>query len=169
MEKTIKIGSKEVRLNNNVGWALAYRDQFGRDVIPAIMPLLAGVLDVMSGIVAETGKTNNLKPADLLQILDGDRLMDAVLHLGGLEFADFINITWALAKSADDTIPEPKEWVKDFETFPIDEIAPAVFSLIAKGLISSKNLQRLEQLKKTLQPAQILTPTPSSLPDSNED
>lgn len=167
MEKTIKIGSKEVRLNNNVGWALAYRDQFGRDVIPAIMPLLAGALDVMSGIVAETGKTN-IKPEDLFSVLDGDRLMDAAIHLGGLEFADFINITWALAKSADDSIPEPKEWVKGFESFPLDEIAPAVFSLIAKGLISSKNLERLEKLRKTLQPVKS-TPTPSSLPDSNED
>ena len=169
MEKTIKIGNKTVKLNNNIGWALAYRDQFGRDIIPALMPLLAGVLDLMAGIVAETGKTKDVSLADIEEVLDGDRLMDAMIHLGGLELTDFVNITWALAKSADENIPEPREWVKEFETFPLDVIGPAVFGLVAKGLVSSKNLKRLEELKRSLQPmTQKSISTPSSLPDSNE-
>ena len=169
MEKTIKIGNKAVKLNNNIGWALAYRDQFGRDIIPALMPLLAGALDLMAGIVSETGKAKDISLEDLITVLDGDRLMDAVIHLGGLELTDFVNITWALAKSADDDIPEPREWVKGFDTFPLDVVAPAVFELVSKGLVSSKNLKRLEELKRSLQPmTQRSIPTPSSLPDSNE-
>ena len=152
MEKTIRIGDKDVRLNNNIGWALAYRDQFGQDIIPALMPLLAGALDVMAGIVAETGKTKNVSIQDIVKVMDGDRLMDAVIHLGGLEFTDLIRITWALAKSADEDIPEPREWVKGFDEFPVDIIAPAVFGMIAKGVISSKNLTRLEEMRKGLQP-----------------
>ena len=31
MEKVIKIGDKDVRLNNNIGWAMAYKDQFGKE------------------------------------------------------------------------------------------------------------------------------------------
>ena len=60
MEKTIKIGKQSVRLNNNISWAIAYRDQFGRDIIPALMPLLASALDIISGIINETGKTDEI-------------------------------------------------------------------------------------------------------------
>ena len=170
MEKTINIGDKAVRLNNNIGWALAYRDQFGQDIVPALMPLLAGALDLISGLLNETGKAKDITVEDLLAVLDGDTLTDALIHLGGLELTDLVNITWALAKSADPETPEPKEWVKDFDTFPLDEIAPAVFGLITKGLVSSKNLKRLEDLKRNLRPmTQTLTRTPSSSLDSNED
>lgn len=167
MEKTIKIGNNDVRLNNNIGWAIAYRDQFGRDIIPALMPMLAGALDIVSGLIAETGKKDDIDMRDILKLTDGDVLMDAVFHLGGLELVDFVNITWALAKCADDDIPEPKEWVKQFDVFPVDVIAPVVLDIIAKGVISSKNLKRLKSLKEAIQPKKSAS-TISSLPESNE-
>ena len=167
MEKTIKIGKKSVRLNNNISWAIAYRDQFGRDIIPALMPLLASALDIISGLINETGKTDEIDLADLAKLADGDALVNAVIHLGGFEFTDFICITWALAKCADEDIPAPREWVAQFDTFPLDVIAPEVFSLIFRGVISSKNLKRLEDLKKRIQPS--LISTQSSSPDSSED
>lgn len=167
MERTIKIGDKDVRLNNNIGWAIAYRDQFGRDIIPALMPMLAGALDVVSGIVNETGKTENIDTSDLLKVLDGDAFLDAVFHLGALEFVDFINMVWALAKCADDDIPEPKVWVKQFEVFPLDKIVPVVAELVLAGVMSSKNLERLKNAKKTLQPKKSASTTSSS-PVSNE-
>lgn len=168
MEKTIKIGDKDVRLNNNIGWALAYKDQFGRDIIPTLMPLLAGAVDIFSGLVNETGKTDSINIADLAKIADGDSLINAAIHLGGLEFVDFINITWALAKSADDNIPEPNIWIKQFDSFPVDIVGPAVFDLIFKGVVSSKNLKRLEDLKRKIQPIKESTSKISSLPVSNE-
>ena len=167
MEKTIKIGKKSVKLNNNVSWAIVYRDQFGRDIIPTIMPLFASALDIISGIINETGKTDDIELTDLAKLADGDSLLNAVIHLGGFEFTDLICITWALAKCADEDIPEPREWIKEFETFPVDVVAPEVFSLIFKGVVSSKNLKRLEDLKKRIQPTSISTQ--SSSPDSNED
>lgn len=167
MEKTIKIGKKSVKLNNNVSWAIVYRDQFGRDIIPTIMPLFASALDIISGIINETGKTDDIELTDLAKLADGDSLLNAAIHLGGFEFTDLICITWALAKCADEDIPEPREWIKQFETFPVDIVAPEVFSLIFKGVVSSKNLKRLEDLKKRIQPTSISTQ--SSSPDSNED
>ena len=168
MEKTIKIGNKSVRLNNNVSWAIAYRDQFGRDIIPTLMPLFASALDVISGLINETGKTDDLELADFAKLADGNALIDAVMHLGGFEFTDLICITWALAKCADDDIPEPREWIKQFSVFPVDVVAPEVFKLIFKGVVSSKNLKRLEDLKKRIQPKKSIS-TQSSSPDSNED
>ncbi len=167
MEKTIKIGKKSVRLNNNISWAIVYRDQFGRDIIPALMPLLASALDIISGLINETGKTEDIELADLAKLADGDALLNAVIHLGGFEFTDLICITWALAKCADEDIPAPREWITQFDSFPIDVIAPEVFTLIFKGVVSSKNLKRLEDLKKRIQPTSISTQ--SSSPDSKED
>ena len=167
MEKTIKIGKKSVRLNNNISWAIVYRDQFGRDIIPALMPLLASALDIISGLINETGKTEDIEIADLAKLADGDALLNAVIHLGGFEFTDLICITWALAKCADEDIPAPREWIAQFDSFPIDVIAPEVFTLIFKGVVSSKNLKRLEDLKKRIQPTSISTQ--SSSPDSKED
>ena len=167
MEKTIKIGKKSVRLNNNVSWAICYRDQFGRDIIPTIMPLFASALDIISGLINETGKTDEIELTDLAKLADGDSLLNAAIHLGGFEFTDLICITWALAKCADEEISEPREWIKQFDTFPIDVVAPEVFSLIFKGVVSSKNLKRLEDLRKRIQPVSISTQ--SSSPDSNED
>lgn len=152
MEKTVQIGNKEVRLINNIGWAIDYRDQFGQDIIPTLLPMVAAALDLIKGLLEEVEDTNNLEWRDILKLIDGDTLFDALIHLGGLEFRDFINITWAMAKCADDSIPEPRTWVKEFEVFPVDELAPTVFDLIFKGVVSSKNLTRLKDVRKNLQP-----------------
>lgn len=152
MEKTINIGTKEVHLSNNIGWAIDYRDQFGQDIIPTLLPMVAAALDLIKGLLEEVEDTNNLEWRDILRLIDGDTLFDALIHLGGLEFRDFINITWAMAKCADDSIPEPRTWVKEFEVFPVDELAPTVFDLIFKGVVSSKNLTRLKDVRKNLQP-----------------
>lgn len=166
MEKTIKISGKDVRLNNNLEWAMIYRDQFGRDIVPSLMPMLAGVMDIIAGLISETGKTDEINLTDLAKLADGDALLNAMIHIGSVELVDFVNITWALAKCADEDIPEPRTWIRQFDSFPMDTIAPAVFSMIFKGVISSKNLKRLKDLKKRVQPT--LTPTHSSSPESSE-
>ena len=170
MEKTIKIGKQEVRLTNNVSWAITYRDQFGHDIIPTMMPMLAAALDIAGGFIEEVGTGGKVEVTDIIKALDGDRLLDAVIHLSGLEFVELINITWAMAKACDDDIPDPKTWVRGFDDFPVDTIAPEVFKLAFKGLVSSKNLKRLKDLRngiKVVQPESTLTQ--SSLPDSSED
>ena len=117
MIKTIKIDENtELTLSNNIGWAMEYREQFGHDIIPDILPAVSAIIDLLGEI--KDGKID-------------------------LQFIDFINLVWALAKNADDEIPEPKKWVKQFETFPLDIIAPEVFKMIMEGFISSKNLPRL--------------------------
>ena len=167
MDKIVKIGNTEVLLNNNIGWTMIYRDQFGQDIVPTIMPMLSASLDVVSGIIAETGKTEDLELKDLMRVFDGTALVDAVIHLSGLEFTDLLKITWAMAKSAKNDVWPLESWVKQFDSFPVDEVAPVVFELIASSMISSKNLERLKNLKGTLQP--VLTSIRSSLPDSKED
>ena len=170
MEKTIKVGKKEVRLSNNFGWAIIYRDQFGHDIVSTLTPMLAAALDIISGTMNEaSGSNGKVELSDLLKVLDGDKLIDAVIHLSGFESVEIAYIMWAMAKACDDDIPDPKTWIREFEEFPLDTIVPAVGALAFKGLVSSKNLKRLKDLRKSIKVVQPeLTLTQSSSPDSIE-
>lgn len=173
MEKTIKIGDKEVRLSNSAGWIITYKEQFNQDIIPTVMPLIAGIFDVVAGVLRETGKSSEIKLGEILQVLDGNTIMDAFIHLSGLELTDFINIIWCMAKEVDGDIPEPKKWIRTFTVFPLDEIVPKVSNLIFKGLVSSKNQKRLKRMLKEagndLQPKNQSPQTTSSSQASSED
>ena len=168
MEKVIKIGKQEVKLSNNVAWTMEYRDQFGRDIVPALMPLLASFIEGVSAVVSETGK-NELNFTDIASALEG-RSMEILLPLFQVEFVDtIINVTWAMAKAADESIDPPKRWVRQFNEFPLDVVVPAVYELVLKGFVSSKNLKRLKNVGaslKTLQPSHSMT---SSSQDLSED
>jgi hypothetical protein len=74
-----------------------------------------------------------------------------------------------MAKAADEDIDPPKRWVRQFDEFPLDVVVPAVYELVLKGFVSSKNLKRLKNVGaslKTLQPSRSMT---SSSQDLNED
>lgn len=165
MEKKIKIDSKNsLKLNNNVGWLFIYKDQFGRDIVPTLVPVLNAGIDLVFGIYKETGGKFT---RDSIMQIDTDALTDALIQATAIEATDLINITWALAKNADEDIPEPREWVRQFDTFPVDVIAPEVFKMLFKGMVSTKNSRRLQNLFENLQPS--LTSTNSSSLEVVED
>lgn len=147
MEKTIKIGDVDVKLSNNIGWAMAYRNQFDHDILPVIMPLLASGVDVIRALLDHVGEGKEIGIADLLEIMEGEEFMSALIHMSGFESVEVINITWSLAKCADDSIEDPERWVRQFDVFPLDEVLPEVLKMITKGVISSKNLERLKSLR----------------------
>lgn len=172
MEKTINIGGKDVRLNNNVGWAFEYRDQFGHDIIPSLMPLLAGAVEAIGALVAASGKKDSFEIADIAKLSGTGALDDAFIRFSGIEFTEAVNITWALAKNADESIEEPRRWVKQFDTFPVDEILPEIIRLIIGGLASTKNSERLQRAVGSLKPKKKPnkpTSTKSPSQESNED
>lgn len=169
MEKVIKIGKQEVRLNNNVAWTMEYRDQFGKDILPAVMPLLASMIEGVSTIMADASGDGELKTSSIAEALEG-RTMEVLLPMFQAEFVDLIvNVTWAMAKAADENIEPPKRWVRQFEEFPLDVVGPAVYDLVLKGFVSSKNLRRLKKIKNEIRNLQPSHSTISSSPDSNED
>ena len=169
MEKIVKIGKQEVRLNNNMAWTMEYRDQFGKDILPAIMPLMASMIEGLSTLVADSENGETLTATGIAEALEG-RAMEVLLPMFQAEFVDLVlNVTWAMAKAADESIEPPKRWVRQFDGFYLDEIGPALLELVLKGFVSSKNLKRLKRLGselKNLQPSQSMT---SSSPDSKED
>lgn len=166
MEKVIKIGKKEVRLNNNVAWTMEYRDQFGKDILPVVMPLLASVVEGVSTIAADADKGGSVSVASIAEALEG-RTMEVLLPMFQSEFVDLVvNVTWAMAKAADESIETPKRWVRQFDEFPLDVIGPAVFDMVLKGFVSSKNLRRLKKIGESLK---TLQPASDSMTSSSQD
>lgn len=144
MKKTIKIDDTiSITLDNNVGWLMEYRSQFGRDIMPAIMPAIGAVGQIVFQLYANGERLNTDK---FLESLDEDIISQILTELAGLEVVDLLNITWAMARTADEATPEPRIWVRQFESFPVDVIAPEVFRLVTRGCVSSKNLQRLREM-----------------------
>lgn len=152
MEKTIKIDSKtSIKVSNNIGWMLIYRDQFGRDIVPALVPVLNAGIDLAVEVAKVTGKDASAQ--DILRAMDTESLRDALYNASGLEFVDFINIVWAMAKAADDDIEEPMEWVKTLPAFPVDAIFPVILDMVLKCMVTSKNLKRLQTAMGGLKPS----------------
>ena len=168
MEKVIKIGKQEVRLSNNVAWTMEYRDQFGKDIVPALMPVLASMVEGVSTIISESDN-GELNVSTIAESLQG-RALDILLPMFQVEFVDtIINVTWSMAKAADEKIAPPKQWVRQFEEFPLDVVGPAIYEMVLKGFVSSKNLKRLKKLGKDLKNLQPSHSTQLSSPASNED
>ena len=156
MEKTITIDGKDVKLNNNGAWAMEYQDQFGKDILPVLLPLVASIAEGVAAVISDTdGKPDAKSIAEAVQ----GRTLDILAPIYQAEVVDLVyNVTWALAKNADPEILEPKRWIRQFDTFPLDVVVPEVYGMIMQGFTSSKNWTRLEGLKKemakNLQPLQ---------------
>lgn len=140
MVKTIKINDeKEITLSNNLTWTMIYKSQFGHDILPDIMPIFSA----FTKAAGELAKVSGQDVKDAIKLINPDALQDALIEMCALQFTDFINLTWALAKANDDSIDPPYQWASQFDEFPLDIIMPAVIELLGKGLVSSKNLKSL--------------------------
>ena len=175
MEKVIKIGKQEVKLSNNVAWLMEYKDQFGKDAPPELIPLDATVVETLgSGLTAYQNGAIDLEA--LSEAIEG-KAFEMLLPLYQAELSTtLINITWAMAKASDETIDPPKKWVRQFDSFPFDVVGPEVWDLAVKGFVSSKNLKRLRNLRgnvkdvvQNLKETQPSLSTTSSSQEQSED
>lgn len=152
MEKIIRIGDKEITLSNNVAWVMEYRDQFNKDVLEAIMPIATSLIETVTTIINESGADGKIDINSISAALEG-KAFEITLPLTNLGLTDsVVNVLWAMAKAADPTIEPPRQWVRQFETFPLDEIVPQVGEMVLSGFASSKNLARLREMMQGLKP-----------------
>lgn len=157
MEKVIKIGDVEVKLSNNVAWTMEYRDQFNKDVMEALLPIMTSLIETVSTVISESGTNGQIDIESISESLQG-RAFEITLPLMQLGFTDsVVNVVWAMAKAADPSIDPPKQWVRQFETFPLDVIVPEVGQMILSGFASSKNLERLRTMTDGLRKTQPTT------------
>lgn len=164
MIKTIKLDKDhELTLSNNAGWLYEYRDQFGHDITPDIMPLISAIMRVITEVAPHINDTDDI--FKLIKTTPPELFQEAIFELAGWQVTDLINIVWALAKCADDEIEEPRKWIRQFDAFPFDIIVPEVWDMVLKGFITSKNLKALNGVGAKVKK---LTSTKSPLPQSKE-
>ena len=165
MEKTIKLDSKtSIKVSNSLEWAIIFKDQFnGRDVLQMLIPIANTLIELAWSVMKATGgKTLDMaRVGETLNNMDISDIQSALYSLAGLEFMDIVNITWAMAKAADDSIEEPRVWARSLPCFPLDEIVPVLFDMNAKFLTSSKNYKRLQAAVEALKPTSLSTSTES--------
>lgn len=128
MRSTIKIGKKkEIKINTSWNWAYIYQDYFGHDIIPDLVPLIDTFIETLTGLIngSETDEE------------------DLGSKLYGMEITTVTNVIWALAKNADDNIPEVREWLDGFDEFPLDIILPEVLDALAGSMMSTKKAELL--------------------------
>lgn len=147
MIKEINISeNQKIKLNASLGWVLRYRAQFGHDILPDLLPMLESGLALVGGAMDESGELEWRK------LLDSDTVSSAMISFAGAEFTTALNIIWAMAKNADESIPAPFDWANQFENFPLDKIVPEVLDAVISTVVSEKNRKRLGALKKKIQP-----------------
>lgn len=125
MEKTIIIDSQSIQLKSTAATPLRYKAQFKRDFFSELLKL-AKLFAGQEG-TAEDVKEDGI---DLSKIS-----WEALDHL---DFEVFYNFVWVLAKSADHSIPDPLDWLDQFDEFPIKEIFPQITDLLSSSIQSKK-------------------------------
>ena len=123
MEKTIEIDGKKIRFKTNGATPLRYKAQFGKDFFKEIL---------------------KLAPLEKLQGKDKKDITSEDLE--ALDFEVFYNIAWIMAKTNDPTIPEPLEWLEQFDEFPMTEIVPELQELMLASFQTSKKKLALQQI-----------------------
>lgn len=115
MEKLLEIDGKQINFKTTAATALHYKAQFHRDYLVDVLKLV---------------KLKKLQNLDVNN-LDFDELSQ-------VDFNGMYNLVWALAKTADRTIPDPISWFDQFQEFPIMEIFYDLIELVGRSLNPSK-------------------------------
>lgn len=141
MRKEIKVDKdNKFEINTAAGWLYVYKEYFGNDILPELVPMMDSVLGVAAEIMDEKGSGD---PRDVIA--------EAMGAFAGTDLTTLTNIIWALAKNADPNIPNVQEWFNKFETFPTDEIVSEIFWTLAGTYITKKKVQSLKTKLKTFQ------------------
>ena len=108
MEKIIIISGKEVKLASTAGTLHRYRMQFKRDLTKDILKLESSFKSIKED--------------------DAD--------FSSLDLELFEDIAWALAKTADNSIPPIEQWLDQFETFDIYKVLPTIMEMLSANFTS---------------------------------
>ena len=115
MEKIIIIDNREVKFKSTAGTLMRYRNNFGRDLIKDIVALEKKFKTVKSGMAQ-------------FEIIELDM---------------FEKIAWAMAKTANDNIPDIEHWLDDFNSFSIMKILPEIMELLIGNLRQENEKKRM--------------------------
>ena len=151
MIKTINLGNgQSLEINSSGGWLYVFQEQFGFDVLPLLMPALeAGLKAVGIAVQGADGK-DKIEAAQMLANFDDENINEIMMSFSGLQLTTLLNIVWAMAKNANDNIPEPKVFYNSFDEFPSDLVIPEVVRQIINTTISKKNRVKIAARMKAM-------------------
>lgn len=144
MECTIKIDDRDVKFNLSLSWAFCYKAQFGIDPLTVLIPAVKTILEILA-------KISNIDEMDLKTIqqkqkegeIDQFDIDDLFEPMDEFEATEILQLIWAFAKNADNEIPQPQEWFRDFKVFPLDEVFSTLLPSILQSIISTKKYKAL--------------------------
>ena len=148
MIRTIEFDGQAIEVNSSAGWLFAYRNRFGHDILPDLMPIIESVLGAIASLIEESNGEANAET--IRKAMNDDMLVDAFVKMAGMELTTVYQILWAMAYNADKSIKGPEEYFNGFDALPLDIIAPELFTAIVESSVSSKNAKRLLGGLKTL-------------------
>ena len=154
MIKTININdSQSIEVNSSNGWLIIYKETFGHDILPDLMPILEAIFSGLAEIMEST--EDDFSTRGIIKALNEGALTSALFSLNGMEIVTLLQVVWALNKNADNTITNNViEWANGFDTFEWDAIVPQVVQLIANSSATSKNLTRLQDAIQAMKKSQ---------------
>lgn len=103
MEKTIKIGGRDINFKATCGTLCIYKQQFGAEYCEELYKL-----KVMENSGAYTPDKIYLE-----------------------QYKISYRLIWSMAKNADKTIPDPERWAEKFKKFPMQEILSQIMELFS--------------------------------------
>ena len=141
MIKTIEFEGQKVDLNTSAGWLFVYRNRFGHDIFPDLMPIIESIVSAIATMLENGGA--EVTPDGIKNLMNDDTITDAFIKLAGMEITTVYQVLWAMAYNADKTIGGPEDFFNGFEKFPLDVVIPELFAAIVESSVSSKNVERL--------------------------
>ena len=161
--------NKAITVDSSAGWLLIYREQFGRDITPDLLPLLQSGMELAFGFLEGLGE--EITKETVLKAFDQEKIDSVVMNLAGMECVTVFQIIWALTachaeRSGNEVLPYRK-WVMEQGDIPLDIVIPEIVKLVAKSCISIKNLKSLQAMMKKLKTQ--LAQKKSLLEQSKED
>lgn len=137
MRKTIKYNENgdTFAIDASLSWLIIFRNEFGFDAVEIIAPALQSLNTFLANLSEDYVKTEKEKEIDILT---------EILY----EFGTYnlLLIIWALAKNADETIPEVNAWYREKETFDLQSVAEDVLETILESTATTKKAQALMTL-----------------------
>ena len=149
MIKTIRVNESEsFNIDTTAWWLFIYRQQFGRDILPDLLPAIEALLKIYAGVLSAArseSKENEITLADFMKnVADDETIADACACLSGVEFITLYRIAWAMAKNADQNVPDIETWIKGFDELPMDTMGKEIIDAVISSTVSSKNASRLK-------------------------
>ena len=167
MEKTIIVDGQKVKLKTSAAIAIRYKQQFGSDYFADLLKLakvlqtgtednserkeelkqfnIAELKDILKnkGVVGCSKLNKGQLIKEILSMeQDGNGGLDiekmSFENLDHLDTIVIFNFIWVMAKTADNSIPEPLTWLDGFESMPLEEILPEVTELLNASVQTRK-------------------------------